>query len=207
MCWTTRRVLVMSVNPGFGGQKFILSQLGKIKTHRRAECRSGGSTSSGMDPRRRGSGGRFAAAAAGTAVFRGGALPRPTRQYQGAQGRRMSGWFSHPIVLEARAGLAAVAPQGGPAASETRRRPARSRPGRSPARRGPPQRAICRRQQLDCFQGVSILRPSELAARQLNSCKPSLASRSRRRGTAREGRPARWTVGRPLAAQPTHEDR
>jgi ribulose-phosphate 3-epimerase len=71
-------VLVMSVNPGFGGQKFISSQLGKIEAIREAIVRRGLSVEvevdGGIDPdtARQAMGAGATALVAGTAVFRGG---------------------------------------------------------------------------------------------------------------------------------------
>jgi ribulose-phosphate 3-epimerase len=72
-------VLVMSVNPGFGGQKFITSQLRKIeaiatritKENLRVELEVDG----GIDPEtaRQAMGAGATALVAGTAAFRGGA--------------------------------------------------------------------------------------------------------------------------------------
>lgn len=71
-------VLVMSVNPGFGGQKFITSQLKKIETIAEAIARRGLNIAlevdGGIDPEtaRRAVAAGATALVAGTAAFRGG---------------------------------------------------------------------------------------------------------------------------------------
>ena len=71
-------VLVMSVNPGFGGQKFISSQLGKIELIGEAIVQRGLKVElevdGGIDPEtaRQAVGAGATALVAGTAVFRGG---------------------------------------------------------------------------------------------------------------------------------------
>ena len=87
-------VLVMSVNPGFGGQKFISSQLGKIETI--AERIAAGPRHPARGRRRN----RCGDGASGGRRGRNGARRRDSRvpwrtlslrrQYQGTQGRRMS---------------------------------------------------------------------------------------------------------------------
>ncbi|HET7575437.1 MAG TPA: ribulose-phosphate 3-epimerase [Sphingomicrobium sp.] len=72
-------VLVMSVNPGFGGQKFIASQLRKIEAIAELIAKRGLSTDlevdGGIDPEtaRQAVSAGATALVAGTAVFRGGA--------------------------------------------------------------------------------------------------------------------------------------
>jgi ribulose-phosphate 3-epimerase len=72
-------VLVMSVNPGFGGQKFIDSQLGKIEAVAEKIARAGLSAEvevdGGIDPEnaRRAADAGATVLVAGTAAFRGGA--------------------------------------------------------------------------------------------------------------------------------------
>jgi hypothetical protein len=87
-------VLVMSVNPGFGGQKFISSQLRKIEAI--AKRSQGGldvdlEVDGGIDPETARPGGRRRCDRAGRRHRR---LPRRTRslcrQYPGASGRGMS---------------------------------------------------------------------------------------------------------------------
>jgi len=71
-------VLVMSVNPGFGGQRFISSQLGKIEAIRETIARRGlkvdVEVDGGVDPdaAAQAIGAGATALVAGTAVFRGG---------------------------------------------------------------------------------------------------------------------------------------
>ena len=71
-------ILVMSVNPGFGGQKFIPSQLGRIERLRRMAEDAGRDilieVDGGVTPDNAGDILRAGASAlvAGTAVFRGG---------------------------------------------------------------------------------------------------------------------------------------
>jgi ribulose-phosphate 3-epimerase len=71
-------VLVMSVNPGFGGQKFIASQLGKIEAIAEAIARRGLDIAlevdGGIDPEtaRQAVGAGATALVAGTAAFSGG---------------------------------------------------------------------------------------------------------------------------------------
>jgi ribulose-phosphate 3-epimerase len=71
-------VLVMSVNPGFGGQKFIASQLGKIEVIAEAIARRGLDIAlevdGGIDPEtaRQAVGAGATALVAGTAAFSGG---------------------------------------------------------------------------------------------------------------------------------------
>jgi ribulose-phosphate 3-epimerase len=71
-------VLVMSVNPGFGGQKFIGSQLGKIEAIASKIAKSGRSieleVDGGIDPEnaRRAVDAGATVLVAGTAAFRGG---------------------------------------------------------------------------------------------------------------------------------------
>jgi ribulose-phosphate 3-epimerase len=72
-------VLVMSVNPGFGGQKFISSQLGKLETIAETIARRGLDieleVDGGVDPEtaRRAVDAGATALVAGTSAFRGGA--------------------------------------------------------------------------------------------------------------------------------------
>ena len=71
-------VLVMSVNPGFGGQQFISSQLAKIEAIRETDCRRGLKSKlevdGGVDPdtAAQAIGAGATVLVAGTAVFRGG---------------------------------------------------------------------------------------------------------------------------------------
>jgi ribulose-phosphate 3-epimerase len=73
-------VLVMSVNPGFGGQKFISSQLGKLETIAETIARRGLDieleVDGGVDPEtaRRAVDAGATALVAGTSAFRGGPL-------------------------------------------------------------------------------------------------------------------------------------
>ena len=89
-------VLVMSVNPGFGGQKFIASQLRKIEAIAKRIAKENLDVElevdGGIDPETAPQAVDAGATAlvAGTAVFRGGP-DRLRRQHQGAQGRGMSG--------------------------------------------------------------------------------------------------------------------
>jgi ribulose-phosphate 3-epimerase len=73
-------VLVMSVNPGFGGQKFISSQLGKLESIAKTIARRGLDieleVDGGVDPEtaRRAVDAGATALVAGTSAFRGGPL-------------------------------------------------------------------------------------------------------------------------------------
>ena len=113
-------VLVMSVNPGFGGQKFIASQLAQDRGDRQAHRQATGSTielevDGGIDPETARAGGRRRR---DRARRRHRGIPRRPRglrrQHQGAQGRaderRRLGRRARGRQ-QARARLAAVAAQ------------------------------------------------------------------------------------------------
>ena len=132
-------VLVMSVNPGFGGQKFISGQLKKIEAiaNRIAEENLDVTleVDGGIDAEtaRQAVGAGATALVAGTAAFRGGPV-RLCRQHQGAQGQRVS---EDGLGRRARGRqqacprLVPVAAEALEAAAQARRRPARPCPWRA----------------------------------------------------------------------------
>ncbi len=201
-------VLVMSVNPGFGGQKFISSQLRKIETIAKQIAVRGLDAQLEVDggsiQKRRGRRSTLARPRSSRAQRSSAAVPthtRATSRHSGeAHERRWLGRRTRGR-LEARSGLALLAPQAWQAAAQAGRCAARSCPRRQATRRSIARRPLHRRQRDACAEGP---RPGERRHNGRDrraAAKLLLAPRSRGRSVAGARREARRGGGRPLAAR------
>ena len=197
-------VLVMSVNPGFGGQKFIASQLRKIEAIANRIAKESldviVEVDGGIDPRplprrlrraRRRSSPARPSSAAGRRLTRTTSRRSGARVSEGALGRRPRGRH------EARAGFASVAPQARQAAAQAFRRASRPCPGRPAERRGTADGPFHLRRRKIVAQGARFRRNRGGRRRLPSSCRASpgfATSLPRRRARRARGSPKPWSA-------------